>query len=390
VVAKIDGFGFSVYGDIAMLCPRHEGDVFNWPHLTPGACWLVKIGVKGSHLNPSSLSDLATVAIIPRDSFSMTSQVIERVIDSTKGHLKLVVVDSCMPQDVRQSLEQKSRLAGFTLLRANRYATPNQMRNAVLTHVKTKYVVYVDNDVLVTKGWLDALVKCAEETRAWIVGPLICERLPEATYVHGYDGEMEIRKPDQASRVYHDLHFNAHVPLEDVRHSLRRQETQVAEFHAMLVAMEAIETLGTFDEELANMYENGDICLRVREAGRLVMLEPTSIVTYLPPTRLSSQDRYFFELRWGEAWTELSKRRLSQKYGVTFDHPEAKCPHNFVRSMRMLGKPWLKMPRKFLGRDRLRKIERNWLVHVDAVVNRMRYPENKFGKVEPIEFEVIQ
>lgn len=354
------------------------------------ACDLTTIGVKGSHLNTSSLSDLATVAIIPRDSFSMTCQVIERIIDSTNGYLNLVVVDSCMPQDIRDRLEQQRGQAGFTVLRANRYATPNQMRNAVLPHVETKYVVYVDNDVLVTEGWLEALVKCAEETQAWIVGPLICERLPEATYVHGYDGEMEIRQPDKASRVYHDFHFNAHVPLEELRHSLKRKETPVVEFHAMLVAMEAIETLGTFDEELANMYEYSDMCLRVREAGRPVMLEPTSIVTYLPPTRLSSQDRYFFELRWGEAWTELSKKRLSEKYGVTFNHSEAKCPHNFVRSMRMLGKPWLKKPRRFLGRDRLRKIERKLLVHIDAVVNRMRYPQDKFGKVEPTDFELIR
>lgn len=354
------------------------------------ACHLAATGVKGCPLNSSSPSELATVAIIPRDSFSMTPQVIDRVIESTNGHLNLVVVDSCMPQGIRRSLEQKSRQAGLTLLRTNKYATPNQMRNAVLPHVKTKYVVYVDNDVLVTKGWLEALVKCAEETHAWIVGPLICERLPEATYVHGYDGEMEIWQPDQASRVYHDFHFNAHVPLEDIRQTLKRKETPVVEFHAMLVAMKAIKTLGTFDEELANMYEYSDMCLRVREAGQLVMLEPTSIVTYLPPMRLSSQDRYFFELRWGEAWTELSKKRLSQKYGVTFNHPEAKCPHNFVRSMRMLGKPWLKRPRRFLGRDRLRKIERRCLVHIDAVLNRMRYPQYKFGKVEPIDFEVVQ
>ena len=356
----------------------------------PNAFCLTTIGLKGSHLNTSSVSELATVAIIPRDSFSMTSQVVERVLECAKGPLNLVAVDCCMPRDVRRNLETKSRQAGFTLLRANRYATPNQMRNAVLTHVKTKYVVYVDNDVLVTKGWLEALVKCAEETQAWIVGPLICERLPEATYVHGYDGEMEIRKPDQASRVYHDLHFNAHVPLKDVQHSLKRQETQVVEFHAMLVAMEAIEKLGTFDAELANMYEYADMCLMVRNAGQRVMLEPTSIVTYFPPTRLDRQDRYFFELRWGEAWTELSKKRLSQKYDVTFDHPEAKCPHNFVRSMRMLAKPWLKRPRRFLGRDRLRKIERKWLVHIDAVVNKARYPRDKFGKLQQVVFEIVR
>lgn len=320
----------------------------------------------------------------------MTCQVIDRVIESSAGHVNLVVVDACMPKDIRQNIEQKSCQAGFTLLRTNTYATPNQMRNAVLPYVKTKYVVYVDNDVLVTKGWLEALVKCAEETGAWIVGPLTCERLPEATYVHGYDGELKIRQTGTADLVYHDFHYNAHVPLKELGHSIKRQETQILEFHTMLVAMDAIMALGNFDDELANMYEYADLCLRVREAGQPVVLEPDAIVTYLPPTQLSAQDRYFFELRWSEAWTEQSKRRLSQKYGVTFNHPEAKCPHNFVRSMRMLGKQWLKKPRRLLGRDRLRKIERKWLVHIDAVLNRLRYPAHKFGKIEPVDFEIIQ
>jgi hypothetical protein len=211
----------------------------------------------------------------------------------------------------------------------------------VIDHVATKYVAFVDNDTLVTEGWLQPLVQCAEETGAWAVGPTICERMPEATWLHGYDGELEIRQTPDGRRYYHDFHYNAHVKLDSVRHQLKRMETPIVEFHAQLVAMEAYKALGKYNENIVNMYDYGDFLLRVQAHGKKIMLEPSSLVTYVPPRGVPSEDREFFELRWCEAWTELTYKSMAEQHGLTLDHPEWKLPHNFVRSQRMFGKNWL-------------------------------------------------
>lgn len=332
------------------------------------------------------LGDLVTIAMIPRDTFALSGQVLDRLIETTPTGVRIIVMDTGASQDARQYMEQRCRENGLTLMRSKDIATPNQTRNKAIELIDTKYVAFVDNDTLVTEGWLEPLINCAEETDAWVVGPVICERLPEATFLHGYDGELELRETSDGARFYHDLHYNAHVRLDDVRHKLERTETRVAELHAQLVAMEAFDKLGPYDDNIVNMYEYGEFQLRIHECGEKIMLEPGSIVTYVPPGEIPRADREFFEVRWCEAWTDLTETSLAAKYGLTPRHPDAKPVHNFVRRQRMLGKNWLRKPRKVFGNKAVRWLERKVLVPIDTAINRWKYPASRYGRITPVGF----
>jgi hypothetical protein len=183
--------------------------------------------------------------------------------------------------------------------------------------------------------------------------------MPEATWLHGYDGELEIRQTPDGRRYYHDLHYNAHVKLDSIRHQLKRMETPIVEFHAMLVAMEAYKALGKYNENIVNMYEYGDFLLRVQAHGKKIMLEPNSLVTYVPPRGVPSEDREFFELRWCEAWTELTYRSMAEQHGLTLDHPEWKLPHNLSAPKGCLARTGLRKPRRWLGRNQIALVGKN-------------------------------
>ena len=60
---------------------------------------------------------------------------------------------------------------------------PNHLRRAVLPEIETDYVAFIDNDILVSPGWIERLIECADETGAGVVGP---------TYLWG-DGEAPPR-----------------------------------------------------------------------------------------------------------------------------------------------------------------------------------------------------
>jgi GT2 family glycosyltransferase len=79
-----------------------------------------------------------------------------------------------LPRRLRRFLEARPRERGFRPIRTERYLAPNEARRLGLEEVRTPYVVFIDNDVLVSPGWLGALVRCAEETGAWLVGPVCC------------------------------------------------------------------------------------------------------------------------------------------------------------------------------------------------------------------------
>lgn len=333
-----------------------------------------------------TLGEMVTIAMIPRDTFAMSNMVLDRLIETTPAGVRIIVVDTGASGQARQYMEQRCRENGLTLLRSKNITTSSQARNKAIELIDTKYLAFVDNDTLVTEGWLEPLVRCAEETDAWVVGPIICERFPEATYLHGYDGELEIRENPDGERYYHDFHYNAHVKLEDVRHNLKRMETKIVEFHAQLLAMEAFDELGPYDVNIVNMYDYGEFLLRVHERGRKIMLEPGSVVTYMPPRRIPRDDREFFNIRWCEARTDLTQSALAEKYNLSMHCKEWKAPHNFVRRQRMLGKNWLRTPRRTLGNKFVRWFERRLFVPVDVAINRRKYAASEYGRIAPAEF----
>lgn len=334
-------------------------------------------------------SELVTVVVVPRDRFSMMVPTIERIQQETPSSVPVVIVDGGAPMDVRNNLEKLCRSFRYQLLQSSEYAAANQARNAGLDYVKTKYVVFVDNDVLVSKGWLEPLVVCAEETGAWVVGPVICERLPEATWLHGYDGELELRTGSDGRRYYHDYHHNAHVRLADVRDRLKRQETGFVEFHCQLVAMEAYEKVGRYDEQIGNAYDYSEFLLRFADQKGKVMLEPDSLVTFVPPSGILPEEQEYFDLRWSEAWTDITERRLAEKFDLAINHPEGQSSHRFARAQRMLGKRWLKPLRRRLGQSRVRYIERHLLVPIEVLWNKYKYPPKHHNCIRPAEFDKV-
>ncbi len=114
-----------------------------------------------------------TVVVVPRERFSLARRALECLLSETTCPFKLVYVDGASPLAVRGYLEAQARSRGFRLLRSEHHLSPTEARNLGLREVAgTRYVVFIDNDVLVRAGWLEALVGCAEETGAWLVGPM--------------------------------------------------------------------------------------------------------------------------------------------------------------------------------------------------------------------------
>lgn len=105
-----------------------------------------------------------TIVVVPRERFSCTRESLESIYEHTKFPFKLVYVDGNSPAKVRRYLEEQAQAKGFQLIRTDYYLSPNHARNIGLSHVDTKYAVFFDNDVVVSPGWLEALVQCAQET----------------------------------------------------------------------------------------------------------------------------------------------------------------------------------------------------------------------------------
>jgi GT2 family glycosyltransferase len=263
-----------------------------------------------------------TIIVAPRERFSYTRESLESIYENTEYPFKLIYVDGNSPSDIRRYLEEQAREKKFELIRTEYYLSPNHARNLGLRQVNSKYVVFLDNDVIVTPGWLKTLVNCAEETKATVVSPLICQNLPLHSEVHCAGGESGVKveiKGDITRRKIIEKIYKQGRMVEDILPQLQRQKTGLAEFHCMIVRTEIFKQIGVLDEGLMNTKEHLDLCMLVTEAGGSIYLEPESLITYVPGPPLKWSDLHFYMLRWSDAWELSSLKHLRDKWNLTED-----------------------------------------------------------------------
>ncbi|MEL6552776.1 MAG: glycosyltransferase [Cyanobacteria bacterium J06621_11] len=260
-----------------------------------------------------------TLVVVPRERFSCTQASLESLYAHTRVPFNLVYVDGNSPSPVKEYLESQSKTRNFELVRTEQYLFPNHARNIGLSRVKTPYLVFVDNDIIVSPGWLEALLTCSKETDAAVVGPLMCQDEPVHEIVHFAGGESHVWVDKLGRRRLREKMYKQGKRVEDVLPTLTRTPTELAEFHCVLIRHSVFEQLGPLDEQMMNTKEHLDFCMTVAELGEAVYFEPASVVTYVPGPPLERSDLVYYMLRWSDEWTLNSLHHFRDKWEVAED-----------------------------------------------------------------------
>lgn len=265
------------------------------------------------------LTPKVTIVVSPRERFSYAQTSLESIYKHTRIPFHLVYIDGNSPKYIQQYLENESQQKGFDLIRINHYLTPNQARNIGLSKVRTPFVVFIDNDVVVTPNWLDALVRCAEETGAAIVGPLTCQDEPVHETIHFANGVAHVIVDAKGRRRLREKMTRQGRKVADDIGKLKREPAELVEFHCMLVSTEIFQQLGPLDEQYLNTKEHVDLCMSAAAAGEKIYFEPASLITYVPGISWHWSDLLFYMLRWSDAWEKASLEHLKEKWNLSED-----------------------------------------------------------------------
>jgi GT2 family glycosyltransferase len=265
-------------------------------------------------------AEMATIVVSPRERFSVAVASLESIARHTAQPYELIYVDGNSPRPVQARLAEIAARNGYKVVRSDHYLPPNHARNLALPHVRTPYVVFIDNDVVVSPGWLWRLVDCAENTGAAIVSPLICQGHPLHQIVHCAGGDCGVREVPTTTGVTRRM-------FERIRHqgkkvadmTYHREPTRLAEFHCMLVRTAFLHDLGKLDEQLLNTREHIDLCMEAAARDGSIWFEPESVVTYLNDGWLKPSDLHYYMLRWGDDWECRSLTRITEKWNLSTD-----------------------------------------------------------------------
>lgn len=269
---------------------------------------------------------------------------------------------------MRRELEEQANRHDFRLIRRDRFLSPNVARNLAAAQVRTKYVAFVDNDVLVTPTWLERLVACAEESGAWAVGPLYCQGLPEQSVIHMASGTAQFYE-SAGRRFFREKHTLGGQPLDQHRSSLKRGPVELLEFHGVLLRMDAFDRFGPLDEGYLSVHEHVDLCLTLRQAGLGVWMEPESVITYVGPMPLTADDAEYFSLRWSEAWNRLSMDHFRQKWDVDPADPGLASALNWAAGHRSKALQFWRRLLRPMGAKRAVRL----IAAIDSYWNQRRY-----------------
>lgn len=272
-----------------------------------------------------------TIIIVPRERFQFAQESLESLYAVTDCPFELIYIDNNSPAKLQRYLKAQSQEKGFRIVRSDRYLSPNAARNLGLQSVTSPYVVFADNDVVFAPGWLEALVNCAKETDATVVGSLVCQYRPLHQTIHCAGGdylaadeqERFVQSASPASKSegwhIHEKTYFQNQRVAEVKGALHRQPIGFVEFHTLLVQMDFFRQQGPLDEGFCCTKEYLDFAMEVSRSGGSIYLEPDSMVTFLthpPAPRLGWRDLPHFSLRWSDAWERASLEHFQKKWNL--------------------------------------------------------------------------
>ncbi|MDI6869877.1 MAG: glycosyltransferase [Bacillota bacterium] len=206
-------------------------------------------------------SGLVSIIILVRDNLDVTRQCIESVYEHTHRAFELILVDNGSGPGVGEYAAELQRVYGnVTYIRNDENQGYAFGCNQGLAVARGEYVVLLNNDVVVAKGWLGKqLALLALDPSVGIVGP---------------STNRSAERQQVVEAPYRDLadfpRFAADWSLENAgRFTLTSRITGVC----MVLRREVVEKVGGFDTcfGIGNM-EDDDFCLRAVRAGYLIAI----------------------------------------------------------------------------------------------------------------------
>jgi len=197
-----------------------------------------------------------------------TKKCLEALIENTPGDLyEVIIVDNgstdgtkeflkCLEGDVKIITNQEN--LGFS-----------KACNQGAREASGAYLVFLNNDTIPRKGWLDELVRVADANEdIAVVGSKLL--FPDNTIQHAGVAIADSILPGHIYRGRPSDFPPANKP----------RDFQVVTGACMLVKKDIFFDVGGFDEAYVNGYEDVDLCFKIRESGKRVFYNPRCVLTH--------------------------------------------------------------------------------------------------------------
>jgi len=266
--------------------------------LAPAACGLAR----GWRRLARRRRPRAAVVIVAYADAGRLRSCLESVFEKTRyPDLAVVVVDNSGAADVRRLLAEEARRRPNlkVLLNERNVGFPRAVNLGIEAAGDCAYLALLNDDTVVTPGWLGALLRHLEAPGVELVGPV--------TNWAGNEARIEV--------AYETLDgMEEFAAAYTRRHAGVIWDIPMLAMYCVAMRRSLLDRIGPLDERFGiGMFEDDDFSHRVRAAGgRVVCAEDVFIHHWGRSSfgameaesyqRLFDENRRKFEEKWGEPW----------------------------------------------------------------------------------------
>ncbi|MFC1813283.1 glycosyltransferase [Thermodesulfobacteriota bacterium] len=200
---------------------------------------------------------------------------LKSIFDHTPFPFEIIVVDMGRSEEIATWLRHLSTQHPFLKVIYNKdNVGTTRGRNQGIEATSGQYLVFLDNDVEVTAGWIESLVLRAESSPD--VGACGSKIISKSGKVIGCAKFVKaLYKDEKLTEI--GLEFVEDYQQDDpaINHL---EEVPWYPTTCLLIKRTALETAGVFDEKLFLCEEDKDLCLRIRKAEMNILYVPDSVV----------------------------------------------------------------------------------------------------------------
>ena len=207
--------------------------------------------------------ELASLIILCHNQLPYTRLCLHSVLRHTRAPYELVLVDNASTDDTPAYLEELRGRPGPVRVVVQRNATNRGFPagcNQGLAQCRGRYVVFLNNDTLVTAGWLEGLIRWARSDwpRAGLVGPVTNAARPPQQIAVTYQGVEQL---DAVARDRAQQYAGRGLVVP-----------RLSGF-CLLARREVLDQIGGFDECYGvGFFDDDDLCVRALRAGYRLLL----------------------------------------------------------------------------------------------------------------------
>jgi O-antigen biosynthesis protein len=252
----------ALYGRVREKLSRNDGFVKPTVALYAPADAIVSLKI------PRAISPKFSLVIPVYGQHLLTFSCLKSIAATCAEHdIEVIVMDDCSPTDAATAL---AKVEGVKSIRNEKNLGFLQTCNRGVEITRGEYVVILNNDIILTEGWLQAMVDVfVQHKNVGMVGAKLIYPdgvLQEAGGIVWRDGSAwNVGRNDDANKPEYNY----------------LREVDYCSGACLMLRREFWNTLDGFDERyMPAYYEDTDLAFRVREAGQRVIYQPRAVVVH--------------------------------------------------------------------------------------------------------------